>query len=279
MENRRKSFSGGRSKQSSASCVDLSQVLAATSLEFAICSQKEGKIEPVTLERVDITDCADRLQVVLHRQRYDFVLERLSRDAEVLDIGVGSGAFTTELLSRCRSYVGVEYDSAARLEAQRMTKGKAEIIEADARCLPFGDEQFSFIICLEVLEHLGDYQAGVNNIHRCLRRDGVAVISVPYRRFGGRSWSNEHHPYEPGERELVSRLEQLFERVEIYYQYFEEPWWWRLARFLHIRRLVGLAQIYADLSAGLPHATARLHIDFQARGRKEGLIVVVSKKK
>jgi hypothetical protein len=112
-----------------------------------------------------------------------------------------------------------------------------------------------------------------------LGQDGIAIISVPYRRIGGKSSINEHHPYEPGENELVSLLERFFNKVEVYYQYFEESWQWRLARFCHVRRFVGLAQIYADLIAGLPHATARLHIALQAKGLKVGLIVVVSEKK
>jgi SAM-dependent methyltransferase len=233
----------------------------------------------VTLERVDISHCDDRLQVVLHRQRYDFVLARVSSGDDVLEIGVGAGVFSQELLARSRSYVGVEYDPVTCAEARKKTGYKAEIIEADARSLPFANEQFSFVVCLEVLEHLGNYGAGVRNIHRCLRRDGAAIISVPYRLIGGKSLGNEHHPYEPGEIELVSLLRRIFEQVEVYYQYFEEPWWWRIVRVLHVRRFVGLAQIYADLAAGLPRATARLHIDAQARGRKEGLIVVVRGKR
>jgi len=232
----------------------------------------------VTLERVNIAACEDRLQVALHRRRYDFVLDRLPPDADVLDIGVGSGAFSKELIARCRSYIGVEYDPAACLEAQRTIEGEATIIQGDARCLPFAGQEFSFIICLEVLEHLGNYQPAIQNIHRYLRQDGIAIISVPYRRIGGKSSVNEHHPYEPGENELVSLLGRFFNKVEVYYQYFAEPWWWRLARLFHVSRFLGLAQIYADLTAGLPYATARLHIDSRARGLKEGLIVVVRDK-
>lgn len=155
----------------------------------------------MTLERVDVDSCGDQLQVVLHRNRYDFVLARLTPGQRVLEVGTGSGTFSKELLPRCGSYVGVEYDHATCLEARRKTEGKAEIIEADAGCLPFEEGRFSFIVCLEVLEHLGDFQAGVRCIYRCLRTDGVAIISVPYRRTDGRSETNEHHIYEPGERE------------------------------------------------------------------------------
>src|SRR5262249_20676500 len=138
------------------------------------------------------------------------------------------------------------------MEARRRVGSQVEIIEADARALPFEDNKFSFIVCLEVLEHLGDFRAGVKSIHRCISPNGMAIISVPYRRVGGKSETNEHHPYEPGEEELVSLFRELFTKVEVHYQYFEESWMMTLARNLRVRRLLGLHRIYADLSEGLP---------------------------
>lgn len=104
--------------------------------------------------------------------------------------------------------------------AREKTGGQANILEADARNLPLEAGQFSLIICLEVLEHLGDYAAGVRNIHRCITPDGTAVISVSYRCISGRSEINPYHVYEPGEGELVSLFREFFETVEVYYQYF-----------------------------------------------------------
>src|SRR5580658_636615 len=172
----------------------------------------------MALERVDVENCADRLQIVLHRARYDFVISRLQPGQKVLEIGTGAGTFTRELFPRCASYLGVEFDEAACQMARLKTEGRAKVIQADARQLPLADNEFSFIICLEVLEHLGDWQAGVRNIHRCLQPGGMAIISVPWRRTGGKSETNEYHPYEPGEDELLALFRQLFQTVEVYYQ-------------------------------------------------------------
>lgn len=232
----------------------------------------------MTLERMDINESADRLQIVLHRNRYDFVRERLPRAQAVLEIGTGLGTFTQELLPQCGRYTGVEFDPEACAAARRKNP-TAEIIQGDARKLPFADQQFSFIVCLEVLEHLGDWQAGVQNIHRCLQPEGRAIVSVPWRRRGGKCDVNEFHVYEPGEAELVALFQKLFTSVEVYYQYFEETAWMTLARRLHLRRFLGLSRVYADLSAGLPSATARLHIGQEPKGMKQGLILVASGKK
>jgi ubiquinone/menaquinone biosynthesis C-methylase UbiE len=233
----------------------------------------------VSLERVDVENCPDSLQNILHRQRYDFVLARLTPGQRVLEIGTGVGTFAKELFPKCRSYVGLEFDPAACLDARTKTGNRAEIIQGDARQLPFADNQFSFIICLEVLEHLGDWQAGVKHIHRCLQTDGTVIISVPWRRIGGKSETNEFHPYEPGESELVSLFRTLFKNVEAHYQYFEETWWLTLARHLRVRRFFGLSQIYADLSVGLPSATSKLRINQRSGGMKTNLIVVIRGKK
>jgi SAM-dependent methyltransferase len=232
----------------------------------------------MALERLDQTRCADPLQAVLHRNRYEFVLARLPAKSSVLEIGTGLGALTRQLFPLCARYLGVEYDPQACVEARRNAPG-AEILEADARKLPFADNQFSFIVCLEVLEHLGDFRAGVSEIHRCLHPEGLAIVSVPYRRRGGPSKVNRYHLYEPGENELVTLFQSLFERVEVHYQFFEETAWMTWARHLRLRRLFGLHRIYADLTAGLPEATAKLRISAQPRGMKESLILVARGKK
>jgi ubiquinone/menaquinone biosynthesis C-methylase UbiE len=227
---------------------------------------------------MDIGESEDRLQIALHRNRYDFVLQRLPPDQSVLEIGTGLGTFTRELFPKCGGYVGVEFDPDACAEARKKNPA-AKIIQGDARQLPFTDNQFSFIICLEVLEHLGDWQAGVKHIHRCLQPEGMAIISVPWRRIGGKSEANEYHVHEPGEGELVSLFKAWFQNVEVHYQYFAETWWMTMARQLHIRRFLGLSRIYAGLSAGLPQATTRLHIGQKPKGMKQHLILVVSGKK
>jgi SAM-dependent methyltransferase len=231
-----------------------------------------------SVERMDIAHSQDHLQIALHRLRYDFVLARLRANQSVLEIGTGLGFFTAELFPRCASYVGVEYDAGACAESRSKNKG-AEILQADVRKLPFEESRFSFIVCLEVIEHLGDWQAGVRNINRCLQPDGTAIISIPWRHRGGKSNINPFHLYEPGEKEMVSLLERLFVNVETNYLYFEETFWMRLCRRCHLRRLFGLDKIYADLSAGLPYATARLRIGQHPQGKRDGLIVTVSGKK
>ncbi len=119
----------------------------------------------------------------------------------------------------------------------------------------------------------------MHHIHRCLQKNGVAIISVPYRRRGGRSKTNEYHIYEPGERQLVEELNRFFDRVEIEYQFFKESFFMSLARTLRVRRFVGLAKLYSDLSRGEPYTLDRLILSDRPKGLKIGIVIVATGKK
>lgn len=53
-------------------------------------------------------------------------------------------------------------------------------IFADVTQTPFENKSVDCIVCTEVLEHLLDPQACVDEIHRLLRTSGVAFVSVPF---------------------------------------------------------------------------------------------------
>ena len=228
------------------------------------------------VERLDLERTDDRLQVALHQQRYDFVLARLSPEDSVLEVGTGTGGFSQKVAGTCKKYAGLEYDASACEVTRSRLGGHAAVLQGDAQAMPFPSGSFSAVVCLEVLEHLEHYRKAVGEIHRCLRPEGRAMISVPYRRIGGPNPSNRFHLYEPGEKELVAEFRRYFTRVETFYQYFEEPRWMTLARVLHLRSVVGLASVYRDLALGTPETTARLQVATKPGGLKINLLLVAA---
>jgi len=52
--------------------------------------------------------------------------------------------------------------------------------QADMQRLPLPDEAFHVIFCLHVLEHVPDDRVGIAELHRVLKKDGVAYIMVPF---------------------------------------------------------------------------------------------------
>jgi SAM-dependent methyltransferase len=230
-------------------------------------------------ERLDTRSSTDRLQMALHKQRYEFVLHSLARLESVLEIGTGEGNLSVHLAPRCGRYVGLEFDADTCARASRRLGDAYRIVRGDARALPFEPCSFSGIVCLEVLEHLGDFRAGISNIQRCLQVDGRAILSVPYRRRGGASATNVYHLYEPGESELVNALRECFEIVAVYYQYFQETPLMLAARLFHLRRALGLQHHYRALTEGEPRALSQLRLEPKAGGVKLHLVAVVDRPK
>jgi SAM-dependent methyltransferase len=96
-------------------------------------------------------------------------LARLGEGAgDVLDVFCGTRPYD-DLLPTSAHIVG--------LDIPNNPYGVADVVSADF--LPFGDESFDLVMCVEGFHYLADPQAGVSEIRRVLRVGGHAVISVP----------------------------------------------------------------------------------------------------
>jgi ubiquinone/menaquinone biosynthesis C-methylase UbiE len=233
---------------------------------------------PIAVERLDLEHTADQAQAFLHKQRYDFAFERISHKDSALEIGTGTGYFS-EMLSRHCRYTGIEIDPASCQQARSRLNGQGTVIEGDAQALPFPDSSFSRITALEVLEHVPDFRKAVREIHRCLSPDGRVIISVPYRRIGGKNPANPYHVYEPGARELISIFQSHFSTVQPFYQYFPETLFMTTARLFHFRRFVGLAEVYGALWRAEPSVLHTVKIDQSGNGMRLTLVLDISGKK
>jgi SAM-dependent methyltransferase len=54
-----------------------------------------------------------------------------------------------------------------------------EVVQAAIGELPFGDESFDLIVCLDVLEHVADDSAALRELTRVTRPGGAMLLSVP----------------------------------------------------------------------------------------------------
>ncbi len=66
-------------------------------------------------------------------------------------------------------------DLPNRLQA---SKEKSPTVCGDGAHLPFSDNSFSFLSCYSVLLYVNDLKSVINEIHRVLRPDGIAVIII-----------------------------------------------------------------------------------------------------
>jgi SAM-dependent methyltransferase len=73
-----------------------------------------------------------------------------------------------------------------------------EAIYADITDIPFGNDEFDFLICIHVLEHIYDDVKAISEIYRVLKRNASAIIAVPI--YGDVTYENPDFNYD--EREL-----------------------------------------------------------------------------
>jgi SAM-dependent methyltransferase len=104
----------------------------------------------------------------------------------VLDVGCGPGALVAELVRR----VGPQHVSAAEpapqfVEAARARNPDVDIREAPAEKLPFGDGEFDRSLAQLVVHFMRDPVAGLSEMRRVTRSDGVVAACV-WDHAGGR---------------------------------------------------------------------------------------------
>jgi SAM-dependent methyltransferase len=97
----------------------------------------------------------------------------------VLDLGCGAGRFMTALKDAGAHPVGVEIAEAAAERARAATGIEVRLVERDGS-LPFGHGEFDLVWCSEVLEHVPDALALLQETRRVLKRGGRLLLTVPY---------------------------------------------------------------------------------------------------
>lgn len=112
-----------------------------------------------------------------------YVLDRLGRDDNVLDIGCGTGRLTIPLARHVRSVTGLDISQAMLDEAARKARAAGHEVsfrQGDMANLPFESESFDAVVSILALMHVPpeDRQRVFAEIRRVLRPGGVLVIGV-----------------------------------------------------------------------------------------------------
>lgn len=101
------------------------------------------------------------------------------KEAKYLDIGCSSGV-TTELCAKRMGTTNVfGIDLVHTEDAQRKGICTFSLDLNAGQPLPFENNYFQVVTCLEVLEHVQDPDYLISEIYRVLKKDGIAIIDVP----------------------------------------------------------------------------------------------------
>jgi ubiquinone/menaquinone biosynthesis C-methylase UbiE len=185
---------------------------------------------------------------------------------KLLDVGCGEGR---HVIHACLEHniLGVGVDLSIRdlkTTAERFApfakynrNSCFSIQQADARKLPFADKSFDKIICSEVLEHIENYPAVLQEINRVLKPNGILAVSVP------RAWpekicwtlSAAYHQVEGGHvrifnaRQLRAEIESMqFTFTHRYWAHaLHSPFWWLKCLCWHTQDKSWLIKTYHRL--------------------------------
>ena len=113
------------------------------------------------------------------------VKEMLNPGARVLDVGCGNGKMLSPLARAGYNVAGIDISRGALLPM-----AGSNVVQGDARNLPFRENTFDGAVCYDVLQHLleGERNAAVMEIRRVLAPGGLLFIQVFGKkdmRYGG----------------------------------------------------------------------------------------------
>lgn len=113
-------------------------------------------------------------------------IEKASRYVEkcekMLDLGCGEGFISFFVKNRVTYLYGVD-KSVRALKKAKNKKMIVKKIDLDEDKIPFKDNFFDFITCLDVIEHIRDPIKVVKEAYRVLKNRGKFIISAPNIRF------------------------------------------------------------------------------------------------
>lgn len=146
---------------------------------------------------------------------YAFAFRLLNRylsrrqDLEILEIGTGSGFFldfAREIFPNSR-FSGLEYDE--RLLAETASRAPhANLIQGNAENFDLGKSRFDLVVSFQVIEHLYNPGAMLDNVCEHLKPGGLFLVTTPNLSGVGARWMKKKwHGYRDDHVSLMGKDE------------------------------------------------------------------------
>ena len=114
-----------------------------------------------------------------------------------LDFGCGAGGLTYRIAQACDEAIGLDLEpyklEFARAQSERLGIGNARFVHYDGQKLPFADDSFDCVVCVDVIEHLPTPAHFVAEFARVLIPGGRLLLSFGppwYHAHGKHIWTN-----------------------------------------------------------------------------------------
>lgn len=126
---------------------------------------------------------------------------------DVLELGCEVGVLARQLAGFGNRVTGIDISEAAIAQLPEYIQGAVSILPE----IPFPDESFDVVVATEVLEHLEQDDACIQEVVRVLRPNGRAYFAVPNNCLGPEEEPEHLRAYTPETLEaLLSPYGQVF---------------------------------------------------------------------
>jgi len=100
------------------------------------------------------------------------------KNGRILDVGCGIGGLFSNIADKdAYEFYGIDFSEVAIENIQKRLKGV--FVQGDVHNLPFEENFFDNVICMETLEHVDNVQKVLSEIKRVLKPLGRLLITVP----------------------------------------------------------------------------------------------------
>ncbi|MBE9029306.1 class I SAM-dependent methyltransferase [filamentous cyanobacterium LEGE 11480] len=129
-------------------------------------------------------------QLLFNSQALRTCLSHLDQTSQILDCGVGTGAFSLALLDSIDQPAhisGVDISDPMLAQAQQLLEHRCATLDlrrGDIRRLPFADASFDVVIFAHVLEYMADPVATLREMIRVLKPGAPLIGSVTRKGLG-----------------------------------------------------------------------------------------------
>jgi len=137
---------------------------------------------------------------LVKRYETELLLEMLTPQADefILDVGCGTGVFSTDVLSCGAQIVGLDISHPMLVRAAHKTADHQFVgVVGDMVSLPFPDESFDKVFSMTAIEFVVNAEQAVAELNRVVRRGGTVVLTSlnslsPWAARRGKEAENGH---------------------------------------------------------------------------------------
>jgi len=130
------------------------------------------------------------------KQRVIPIIDRIEllkdlKGAKILDVGCGFGALSSVLSDRGACVTATEIDQKRLEQAKMLVNNDVRFVKVKNEILPFKDETFDVVVLFDVIEHVSNPEAIIEEVYKTLKPNGLLYVEfTPYYSIVG------HHLYD-----------------------------------------------------------------------------------